>query len=53
MSTRTLGSEGGRQGVRHRLEKGTSANEDTRPQKGVDCDPTSVEEENETFFIRV
>ena len=39
-------------GVPHRLDKGTSANEDAGPRRRVDCEITSVGEENETFFIR-
>ena len=39
--------------VPHRLEKGTSASEDVDLEGGGLCDLTSVEEENETPFIRV
>ena len=35
---RTLGLKGGWIGVPHRLEKETSANKDTGPRKGVDCE---------------
>ena len=52
---RTLGLKGGRfGGIPRRLEKGTSANEDAGPRRGVDCEnPTLVGEENETSFIRL
>ena len=55
MSTKTLGPERGWiWGSHHRLEKGISASKDAGPQRrGELRDPTSVGEENETFFIRV
>ena len=41
-------------GVPHRLEKGTSANEDAGPWREVDCEnPALVGEENKTPFIKV
>ena len=49
-----MSSEGGGLGVLHRLEKGTSANENAGPRRGGGlCDPTSIGDENEALFIRV
>ena len=38
MSERMLGPEGGVIGVPHRLEKETSANEDTGPRRGMNSE---------------
>ena len=38
MLVRMLGLKGVDWGVPHRLEKGTSANKDAGPKKGVDCE---------------
>ena len=54
MTAKTLDPEGGGLGGLYRLEKRTSASEDVGLREGDGLlDPISIEDENETFFIKV